>query len=246
MTSQPTSPEDGRSRRKQAKATGALDTQYGMMIEALDVFFKTRADDPDATERLRQRYCYTCRNTEGDDLDRRCLIRRCGLRDSRALLREQEFLFGSLTYIWGVPEAAHPEAITMLADWIAEAGCATVAFCRDDAGYYRQRIESGCLRAYMHAAIVGTLSYRAGDRVRFNLDSMTRTEAFSLVRHHFATWAAEKIARAASLRPYLSDNRLAALLQVTPKTLRDWHGPRENWPFPEKLPTDDVLKDGGK
>lgn len=227
---------------------GSRKAAYGRgftAVEALDVFFKARADDPEATEILRQRYCYTCRNTADAERDQCCSNRRCGLRDSQALLREQEILFGSLAAIWPIPGNPPSDAVNLLADWIAAAGCATVAFAPDDAGYYRQRVESGCLRAHMHAAIVYILAYRAGDRVRLNLDSMTRTEALSLLRRHFAAWATEKIAMAAFLRPHLSDNRLATLLRVKPKTIRDWHGPRSDWPFPGKVLTVDELEGGG-
>jgi hypothetical protein len=211
-------------------AKHGADSPIGICLAFLDV-------DSEDAESLRLRYCQVCRESAqaGHDEAHReglCRYHSCGLRDAKRLLDEQIWCAASLSALWD-SEYVESSALLAFNHHIFVAASVSPALGNEGDGRLGLGFYKVTLRGAVHEAMIVWLSMLAGE-LRLNVFAITGNEARNLIteqrkirRQARSTW--QRVQAESLRRQGISDNEIASRLHCSPKAIRDWLGPREQW-----------------
>jgi len=182
--------------------------------------------DMEAMARTRAEHCPGCRTAAPDQRNELCLAEGCGLCDP-PLWRDEWFwivnLFHTASFSAGKPD---PAQIAAFAKHVTDARAAVFLPRIDDQGHMGMYFAERTLLGMLHGLLTLLFLFNGGV-IAANVEELTNTligrEAEKLrevLRESRQDWIVRH-------RSHMSDNYLATILGINPKSIRDWYGPRD-------------------
>jgi hypothetical protein len=186
--------------------------------------------DAAGLEALRRRYCPTCRMKQSapdPERDDTCLRRRCGLRDPRLLVGEAQWAYSMLALL-EASTPPPPDVVRFLNGYIWDHAAVTPGLTITSDGTYAFSHRIRSLRGALHLAVLTRLARGRGDDAVFSIADTSTAQARAEIGKLRNERAERKRAQADELRRQgVPDRQIARLLNIPPKSIRDWLHPKE-------------------